>query len=152
MSPHALLALTAFALAVPAWADEPKEKDKPAISDKDMKGTWIPTEGSMAGQKLTDQFLNNTKLLLNEGKYTVIVGEDKEEGTYKVDTSKPSPYPLDIETTSGPNKGRKIPAIVEVNGDTMKVCYNMGSKDRPKDFKSTAENKFVVMTYKREKK
>jgi uncharacterized protein (TIGR03067 family) len=147
---NALLAVAAVVLAAPVWADEPREK--PAISDKDMKGTWIPTEGSMAGQKLTDQFLNNTKLLLNDGKYTVIVGEDKEEGTYKVDTSKPAPYPLDIETTSGPNKGRKIPAIVEVNGDTMKVCYNMGGKDRPKDFKSTAENKFVVMTYKRDKK
>src|SRR5262249_37225410 len=147
---NVLVTLAAALLLAPlTWADE--QKDKPAeVQDKDMKGTWVPDDGMMAGQKLPDNFLNSTKLLLNDGKYNVVVGEEKEEGTYKVDASK-TPLVIDIEPQIGPNKGKKIPAIIEIKGDTMKVAYNMAGADRPKDFTSTAENKFIVITYKRAK-
>lgn len=145
-----LFAVAAGLLLAPlALAEEPKKTSTQA-QDKEMSGTWVPTEGMMEGQKLTDNQLNTIKLLLNEGKYTAVVGEGKEEGTYKLDTSK-TPFVLDIEPTMGPNKGKKIPAIVEVKGDTMRVCYNLAGADRPKDFNSTAENKYVIMTYRREK-
>jgi len=120
------------------------------VKAPDLKGTWIPTEGMAAGQKFPDNFLTTTKLMLSDGRYTVVVGEEKEDGTCKMDFSK-KPATCDIVAESGANKGKSIPAIIEVSGDTMKVCYNMNGADRPKDFTSTAENKFVMMSYKREK-
>jgi uncharacterized protein (TIGR03067 family) len=116
----------------------------------DFKGTWIPSEGMAEGKKLPDNFLSSTKLMLQEGKYSVVVGEEKEDGTYKVDESK-KPATVDITPTTGMNKGKTIPAIIEVRGDTMRVCYNTMGQDRPKDFNSTAENKFVMMVYKKQK-
>lgn len=131
-------------------ADEPKDKSPVQPADKEMKGTWIPVEGMVEGQKLPENHLATTKLILNDGKYNVVVGEEKEDGTYKVDSSK-KPVTVDITPVTGPNKGKMIPAIIELSGDTMKVCYNLMGQDRPKDFNSTATNKFVVMTYKRDK-
>jgi|SRR6266568_1553082 len=146
-----VFALAAGLMLAPlALADEPKSKDKEQLALPQENGTWIPTDGMSAGKKLPDNFLTSVKLLLNNGKYTVVVGEDKEEGTYKVDTGK-SPHPIDIEATMGPNKGKKIPAIVEIKGDTMRVCYNVDGKERPKDFTSTEENKFLIISYKRAK-
>jgi len=142
-----VFALAAGLLLAPlGLAEEPK--NKPAPSDEN--GTWVPEDGMSAGKKLTDNQLANIKLLLRDGKYTTIVGEDKEEGIYKVDTSK-SPHPIDIEASMGPNKGKKIPAIVELKGDTMRVCYNPEGAERPKDFVSTEENKFLLISYKRAK-
>jgi uncharacterized protein (TIGR03067 family) len=142
-----VFALAAGLMLAPlALADEPK--DKPA--EHQENGTWVPVDGMSAGKKLPDNFLTSVKLLLRDGKYTTIVGEDKEEGTYKVDTSK-SPHPIDIEASMGPNKGKKIPAIVEMKGDTMRVCYNPEGTERPKDFVSTADNKFLLISYKRAK-
>ena len=111
----------ALLLAPLALADEPKDKDKPAAPPQES-GTWIPTDGMSAGKKLPDNFLTNVKLMLNQGKYTVVVGEDKEEGTYKVDTSK-TPYAIDVEATMGPNKGKKIPAIVEIKREDTVLSY-----------------------------
>src|SRR5262245_41328480 len=110
---NVLLTLAAALLLAPlTQADEPK--DKPGqVQDKDMKGTWVPTDEMMSGMKYPDNYLSNIKLMLNDGKYTVVVGEEKEEGTYRIDTSK-SPAELEIVPTIGPNKGKKIPAIVEV--------------------------------------
>src|SRR5262249_4835030 len=134
---NVLLMLAIGLLLAPlAWADD-KEKAATAGQDKNMSGTWIPTDGMIAGQKMPDNHLAATKLILNDGKYTVVVGEDKEEGTYKIDTTKPGPHPLDIEPTMGPNKGKKMAGIVEMKGDTMRVCYNPNGMDRPKDFTST---------------
>jgi uncharacterized protein (TIGR03067 family) len=116
----------------------------------DVKGTWLPTDGVAAGQKLPDNVLSTTKLIMTPETYTVIVGEQKEDGELKIDFAK-KPATVDVRPTMGPNKGKMIPAIIEVTGDTMKVCYNTAGPDRPKDFTSTAENKFVLMTYKRQK-
>lgn len=122
-------------------ADEPKAPD--------FKGTWVPTSGMVGGVPLEDNFLTSTKLILGDGKYTVVVGEQKEDGSFKIDMTK-KPAEVDITAESGPNKGKTIPALIEVTADTLKVVYNTMGLERPKDFTSTPENKMVLMVYKRE--
>lgn len=117
---------------------------------KDLNGAWVPSEGQLNGKKAPDDFINSIKLTITDGKYSVTVGDQMENGKFTIDTSK-KPATMDIHADEGPNKGKRILAIYELSGDTLKVCYKLGVEERPKGFTSTADNKQFVVTYKRKK-
>jgi uncharacterized protein (TIGR03067 family) len=77
------------------------------------------------------------------------VGSEPDKGTFKLDPSA-KPKAIDITGTEGPNKGKTIPAIYELTDDTLTVCYNLGGKDRPTEFKTKAGTQLFLVTYKRE--
>jgi uncharacterized protein (TIGR03067 family) len=68
----------------------------------------------------------------------------------KIDTSK-KPKTMDIIGAEGPNKGKTFLAIYELNGDTLRVCYNLGGKERPAEFKTTKDSLVFLATYQRAK-
>lgn len=139
-----LIATSMVLMAVSnAWSDEKEEA-------KAMEGTWIPVTAEMGGQKFPDEVTKTIKLVLKGAEYTVNVGERVDKGTCKLNTSA-KPKTIDITGTEGPNKGKTIPAIYERTGDTLKVCYNLGGSDRPKEFKSEAGTQIFLVTYERKK-
>jgi uncharacterized protein (TIGR03067 family) len=85
-----------------------------------------------------------------DGKYTVTVGDQKDEGTVKLDPAK-TPREMDITGTDGPNKGMTFLAIYEIKDDTLRVCYDLSGKARPKEFKTQADSQLFLVEYKREK-
>jgi uncharacterized protein (TIGR03067 family) len=139
-----IVVLLGLALAAPGAGGE--KKDGGASSN----GTWLPTSAVLAGKDFPDKVLASMKLVVKDGKYTVTVGEAVDEGTVKVNPSA-KPKTMDILGTEGPNKGKTILAIYELSGDTMRVCYDLGGKDRPTEFKSTPDTKHFLVTYKRAK-
>ncbi len=121
--------------------------------DKDIKalnGTWAPQSGEFGGNKFPDEILKTIKLEIKDGMYTVTAGKEVDKGTAKIDSSK-KPKQMDIVGTEGPNKGKTFPAIYELDGDTLKVCYDLSGKERPKAFKSEAGTMVFLVTYKRVK-
>jgi uncharacterized protein (TIGR03067 family) len=117
---------------------------------KDLNGTWIPSEGQLGGEKAQDEFIKSITLTITDGKYSVVVGANKEAGTFTIDATK-KPATMDVNPEEGPNKGKKLVAIYELSGDTMKVCYKLEGTDRPKEFTSTKDDKQFVVVYKRKK-
>ena len=85
-----------------------------------------------------------------DGKYTLTVGKKTDQGTVKL---KPSAKPkeMDITGTDGPNKGKTILAIYERDGDTLRICYDLGGKKRPGEFKTREGTQLFLVTYKRAK-
>ena len=49
----------------------------------------------------------------------------------KLDSAK-KPRAMDIVGTKGPNQGKTIPAIYEFTDTTLRVCYDLSGKARPK--------------------
>ena len=140
---RAILCLCMLPLTLPALvqADDPK----------DAKGVYVPTEMTVGGQMAPADQLSAIKLTVGDGKYKVeINNEGAESGTYTVDTSK-KPTRMVITATDGPNKGKKILAITEVTDDMMKVCYDIEGKEYPTEFKSTKDNKYLLVVYKKQK-
>jgi hypothetical protein len=41
--------------------------------------------------------------------------------------------------------------IYDLDGDTLKVCFNMDHDPRPKEFKSARKSRFLLLTLKRAK-
>jgi uncharacterized protein (TIGR03067 family) len=117
---------------------------------KKLDGTWVPVNGEQAGEKFPEETLKTIKLVMNDGNWTVTVGDITDKGTATIDPSK-KPKTMDIVGTEGPNKDKKIAAIYELTGDTLKVAYSLDGKERPKDFNAKEGSTFLVFTYKRQK-
>jgi uncharacterized protein (TIGR03067 family) len=81
----------------------------------------------------------------------VTVGEKADKGTVKRNSAA-KPKELDITGSEGPNKGKSILAIYELDGDTLRVCYDLGGKNRPTDFTTKEGTLRFLVTYKRAKK
>jgi uncharacterized protein (TIGR03067 family) len=116
-----------------------------------IQGTWLPSSAELGGNKFPEEVRKSIKLVVKDGKYTVTVGMAPDHGTIKLDPSA-KPKAIDITGTEGPNKGKTIRAIYELDGDTSRVCYDLGGKSRPTQFKSAAGTQLFLVTYKREKR
>lgn len=118
---------------------------------KKLAGSWLPTEAELAGKAFPEKILKSMKLTLSDGKYTVAVGEQLDQGNVKIDhTAKPKS--MDIVGTEGPNKGKTLLAIYELDGDKLRICYDLAGKKRPTEFKTEPETRQFLVTYQREKK
>jgi uncharacterized protein (TIGR03067 family) len=137
-----ILVALVLTLAVPATA-------KPDDS-QDIQGTWLPTQAEIGGKGMTDDFLKNTVLKLDNGKYEVTVANVPDKGNYAINP-KMNPKTLDIAGIDGPNAGKKIPAIYELHGDTLRICYGLGDSPRPTEFKSSPGTQNFLVTYQRKK-
>jgi uncharacterized protein (TIGR03067 family) len=115
-----------------------------------LEGTWLPATAEIGGKKFPDEVRKTIKLVVKGGRYTVTVGKQVDQGTVKLNP-KAKPKALDITGTEGPNKGKTIRAIYERDGDTLRVCYDLSGKGRPREFKTRAGTQLFLVTYKRQK-
>lgn len=117
---------------------------------KALQGTWLPATAELAGLPVPEEYRKSMKLTIKDDRYLVMAANQKDEGTCKVDSGK-SPKTMEINGSQGPNKGKTIPAIYKIDGDSLTICYNLGGKDHPTEFKTKAGTKLFLVEYKREK-
>jgi uncharacterized protein (TIGR03067 family) len=117
---------------------------------KAVQGNWKPAKAELAGQPMTDAVLKSISLKLDNGKYEVFVGGVPDRGTYTLDSTT-KPKSMTITGTEGPNRGKTFPAIYELKGDTLRICYDLSGAKRPTEFKSIAGTRLYLVTYSRQK-
>ena len=132
-----------FCLTSAARCDEKAELKK-------LEGTWLPSTGEIGGRKLPDEQIKAIKLVISDGKYAVSVSGQDDKGTLKVDPNA-KPATMDIVGTDGPNKGKTYPAIYDLSGDALKICYALEGKDRPSKFETKPGTALFLVTYQRQK-
>jgi len=123
----------------------------PADDTKEVQGSWTPIKADLGGQPLPEAVLKSISLKLDGGKYEVSVGGAPDKGTYILDSAS-KPKGMTIAGTEGPNAGKTFPAIYELKGDTLRICYDLSGSKRPTEFKSIAGTRLYLVTYIREKK
>lgn len=117
---------------------------------KAIQGKWEIVSAELAGQPMAEAVMKSISLKMDNGKYEVFVGQQPDRGTYTLD-SVTKPAGMTVVGTEGPNKGKTFPAIYELNGDTLRICYDLSGAKRPTEFKSVAGTKLYLVTYKRKK-
>jgi uncharacterized protein (TIGR03067 family) len=117
---------------------------------KQMDGTWKPQTAELAGQKYPQKILDTMKLVIKGEGYLVEVGGHTDEGRTKIDPAK-SPRTIDITGTKGPNEGKTFLAIYELDGDELKVCYDLSGKSRPTEFATKPDTPLFLVHYRRVK-
>jgi uncharacterized protein (TIGR03067 family) len=118
---------------------------------KKFEGTWTFESVETGGKELPAENFKGFTVTFEGDKYAVKMGDKVvEAATQKLDPSK-SPKTLDVMVTEGPNKGAVIVGIYEINGDTLKVCFDPEGKNRPTQFK-TGSGSHTLVVHKRAKK
>jgi uncharacterized protein (TIGR03067 family) len=141
---YLIVLLLPLAVALTAFAS-----DK-AGDFKDIQGTWLPTKAEIGGKSMGNDFIASTTLTLADGKYEVFAAGTPDKGAYAIDPAL-KPKSMDITGTEGPNAGKKIPAIYELRGDTLRICYGLGGRARPTEFKSPPGTQDFLVIYMRKK-
>jgi uncharacterized protein (TIGR03067 family) len=132
-----------------AMADDKPDMEKEL---KKFQGAWTFESSESGGQKMPADQLKDLVLTFDGAKHTVKNGAAViQTGTQTIDPSK-SPKAIDVTLTEGPSKGAVMLGIYEFDGDTLKVCFDMGGKQRPTEFKSPSGSATFVNVHKRAKK
>ena len=131
-----------IAMTLPAVAADEVDDEKA------MQGTWTPTKAELAGAAMPEAVVKSIVLKLTEGKYEATVAGQLDRGTWKLDKAA-KPKGLTITGTEGPNKDKTYPCIYELQGDTLRVCYDLSGKKAPTEFATAAGTQLYLVTYAR---
>ena len=115
---------------------------------KPVEGNWTPVKAELGGQPIAEDVLKTISLKLGDGTWEVHVGDKPDKGTYTLDSSA-TPKQMTITGTEGPNKGKTFPAIYELQGETLRICYDLSGVKRPTEFKSVTGTRLYLVTYHR---
>jgi len=115
-----------------------------------LNGTWIPIDGELAGLPFPETVLRTLTLTVKDGKYTVDAAGKLDKGTVR-NYPNDSPRGMDITGVEGPNAGKTFPAIYDLSGDTLRVCYDLGGVARPTAFRTAPGTQQFLVTYVRQR-
>jgi uncharacterized protein (TIGR03067 family) len=130
-----------------------RPKADPAKEEiKRLDGVWVPVSAESAAGKFSDkQDLDDLgKFIIKDGKTLMKDGNKLLQAVIKVDPTK-KPKTMDIVVDEGKDKGWAQLLIYEVDGETLRVCYDVGqiSTRRPTEF--STRNDQLIIVHKREK-
>jgi uncharacterized protein (TIGR03067 family) len=114
------------------------------------QGTWVMDSLVVEGKDIPQANLKKTKLTIKGDKYTFVNVDVTNKGVYKVDPTK-KPMTLDIVVAEGPDKGKTLSGIYEVDGDSLKICLSIKGNLRPEAFASKADSGIVLESWKKTK-
>ena len=77
-------------------------------------------------------------------------GRSSDKGTVVFDEAT-KPKGMTVTGVAGPNAGKTFPAIYEIDGDSLRICYDLSGAKRPDEFKSSPGTELYLVTYHRTK-
>ena len=120
---------------------------------KAIPGTWVVESVEFNGEKVADLA---QKLQFTFDKTTMKLGgveeilKDYASIQYKLDATVTPPL-IDLTVVQGAQKDAKLEGIIEVKGDTMRLCVKVVGNERPLKFESPENANIALVTLKREK-
>ncbi len=118
---------------------------------KKIQGTWKFVAQGYDGKERPKDELKGLTVTFTGDKWSVRQ-DDKvvQAGTHKFDPSK-TPIQVDAPVTEGEGKGTTMLGIIEVKGDTIKVCFDPQGKTRPTTF-DAKDGRFAATVQRLKKK
>jgi uncharacterized protein (TIGR03067 family) len=113
-----------------------------------IEGLWQPLKAELSGETAPDMLLARMTLTLREGRYLVhFGGEVSDRGTFTLSPGEPHAE-INLHGEAGANAGKKIPAIFQLVGDRLRICFGLDGL-RPDTFTTASETRFYLVTYRR---
>ncbi len=109
-----------------------------------LLGTWHPIRAELDGEAAPEIALQRIELILREDVYSVSFAGDVYDGGTFVHTAST----LTLTARQGPHAGRVIPAIYQLAGDRLRICYGIGGTE-PTAFETMSGSQRYLVTYRR---
>ncbi len=111
---------------------------------QELQGKWVVKSFEYNGSEV--ERLKNAIREFKDGKYSLTpkTGEAIEGAVTFDATQTPKAIDLDVN-------GRIIKGIYQLDGDTLTLCYNLASDERPSEFASKPDTSLIKVVHAREK-
>ena len=115
-----------------------------------LDGTWVPVSAEVSGRRLPVGELRVAQLVIESETYRIVDrgANVVDQGELKLDEAA-IPLALDIIGLEGPNAGKRMCAIIELDGDRLCVCYDLEREQRPLTMRATGDQLLLLITYAR---
>ena len=116
--------------------------------DAGLEGNWVPVAAEVSGQALPLADLRVSVLSFEDDRYSIIdqAGQVADAGRWQLGLEA-SPCTLDLEGSEGPNAGRRVLAIVAIDGDRLCMGYDMERERRPSSWRHEPDQLLLCITY-----
>lgn len=114
-----------------------------------MVGTWHPVRAELDGEQAPALVIERLIFVItSDGRYTMAFdGEVSDEGTI-AHQEMDGRLGLLLQGTKGTNIGRGIPAIYQLQGDRLRICFGLDSVT-PDAFQTSPGSGRYLVTYRR---
>lgn len=109
-----------------------------------LQGQWQAESLTRDGEVVPKSVLAGLRVRIEGNRFFIVGDADTSEGTFEL-LEGTSPKGMNVTTASGDT----APAIYELSGDTLKVCYTIDGGSRPTEFKSAAYSGRVLAVYRK---
>jgi uncharacterized protein (TIGR03067 family) len=116
----------------------------------ELDGTWVPLAADVSGRALDVTGLRVSRLIILQETYRIVDRTDHVLDSGELLLGEPGiPRTLDIIGMEGPYAGRRMHAIIEVEGDRLCVCYDLENGERPLAMQAAQDQLLLSITYAR---
>lgn len=111
-----------------------------------IEGRWRPLQAELDGEAAPMEVLERTEVEFAGGRYAVRFGPfTADEGTFALDAAAGQ---CTLRGTQGPNAGKTIPCLYELEDGELRVCYGLDG-ERPSAFATQPGSGTYLVTYRR---
>lgn len=113
-----------------------------------LSGTWQIVKAELAGEEMPAFVAGKVEVELGDGTYAVrFAGQVADRGNFTLATEGEFRV-IQLRGVEGTNAGRTIPAIYQLVGDRLRVCYGLDGV-QPGAFATAAGQNLFLATYRR---
>jgi uncharacterized protein (TIGR03067 family) len=134
------------AVVVLIAANAPKDE----AAKKELDGTWSVMSSESDGRKASKDDIKMVRLVFAGATLTTKRGDKSAESAIVIRPGE-KPKEIDVIPGDGPDKGKKLQGIYELNGDNLRICLSKPGKKRPTEFTSQADSGRVLIVLNRTK-
>jgi uncharacterized protein (TIGR03067 family) len=122
----------------------------PAFPEPKLNGTWVPVAANVSGRELAVKQLRVAQLIIERETYRIVDRSAQVVDCGELELDEASvPCALDIIGLEGPHAGKRMRAIIELDGDRLCVCYDLEREQRPQTMRPLSDQLLLSITYAR---
>ena len=116
-----------------------------------LTGSWVPVAADVSGQVLNIGELRVARLSFDSESYAIVdhAGKVVDAGTWQLGALD-NPRAIDLLGSAGPNAGRRVLAIIALDGDRLCLGYDMERDQRPSGWRCEPDQLLLSITLVRE--
>jgi uncharacterized protein (TIGR03067 family) len=119
-----------------------------------LQGAWTVSEAVRDGNKAPEEVLKKMEVIIKDD--TISITEDKDAPKPRSEKAvielNPSTKPKSVDIKPDHGNDKPVLGIYELDGDTLKICFDKHSEKRPTSFDSKPDSGSALLVLKRAKK
>jgi uncharacterized protein (TIGR03067 family) len=112
-----------------------------AVSAVEQQGKPVPAEQWTSGLACRQWVFHSDRVVLESGDLRM-------EASYRLGCFM-QPKTIDLTPTSGPERGKRLRGIYDLQPEALRVCLNAGTGKRPTEFTAPADSPWTLVVLQR---